>query len=198
MEQLKRSLKDAQVQVDQLKKQVEKEAKIKNDLAQNIRKQSKALDSLKRALKTVHDEKVIKIYDRKFQKDTIDIYENKEVVLFERENQIKEIDNSTLGEIMGRVTQFYVVPGYRIFVVYDGESLNLEYCNQSANIYIVKENGLDMDDTVVKVSTYSQIDIVEVQKNIVDYNNTEYILVYENGRYPKKIQKLNLNTFKFI
>jgi hypothetical protein len=137
--------------------------------------------------------------DSLYQEDTLDLAEYGYEYIFKRTNKIVELKDASLANTLGAIDGILKAPGIQVFTIYNGESLPLEYCNKTGNIYIVYEpDNLNEDYSIFSIFTYNQPELLEIERIMSGYETIDYVLKFEHGKYPRKTEQISLQTLKFL
>jgi|LGVD01.1.fsa_nt_gb hypothetical protein len=137
--------------------------------------------------------------DSIYQADTLDlkIYGNE--YIFKRINKIDELNDVSLANTLGAIDEIIKAPGIKVFTIYNGEALPLEHCNSTGNIYIVFEpSQLGDDYSIFSIRTFNEPKLLEIERVMSGFDTKDYILKFEHGKYPRKIEEVSLNTLSFL
>lgn len=178
-------------------------AELKNDLRELKKANSTIIGNQGKQGSYPTNVDIISIKDQKHQEDTLDLEKRGDELIYEytykRTVEIAEVDNNNLATLLGSIREKLSAPGISVFSICDGGALPLEMCNCTDNIYVSFEpENLGEDYMLIKISSYYDVKLLDIERIKNGFKTTDYHLIFEHGKYPRKKEKISLVDLKFI
>ncbi|MDO5981739.1 hypothetical protein [Flavivirga spongiicola] len=143
------------------------------------------------------DSKIIKILDKRYSEDTLDLAKYGNEYIFKRDVELTKLDNKLFAETFGNIRERLDLLNYSTFSICDGKSLPLEMCNCTVSIYIVVgPENLGEDYELFRIGFFYNVDLISLQRIEKDGYEYDIELTFEHGKYPRKTEKMNLTKMK--
>lgn len=142
--------------------------------------------------KTKKQIQTLGIVDKQILIDTIEL---NPLVVFEREVKLAKSDEGFSVEDLGSISEFKEEIGYKVFSICNGDSLPLEMCNCTHNIYVVIEpEELGEPFELLKIGPFYNVKLNSLERK----EEEGTLLTFEHGKLPRKTLQVNLSTMKFL
>ncbi|MDO5978943.1 hypothetical protein [Flavivirga spongiicola] len=183
---------------DKLRAQITKLEKQYNGLIeQNSNLKSLSSENKNNQIVQLINSKLIKILDKRFLEDTLDLAKYGNEYVFKREVELTKLDNKLFAETFGNIREKLDLLGYSVFSICDGESLPLEMCNCTDSIYIVVEpENIGEDYELFRIGFFYNVDLISLIRIEKDDYKYDIELTFEHGEYPRKTKKINLTKME--
>ncbi|CAM1344555.1 hypothetical protein [Tenacibaculum amylolyticum] len=142
--------------------------------------------------KTKKQLQTLGVVDKQVLIDTIEL---KPLVVFEREVKLTKLEEGLSVEDLGSISEFREEIGYKVFSICNGDSLPLEVCNCTHNIYVaIEPEELGEPFELLKIGPFYNVKLDSLERK----EEGDILLTFEHGELPRKVLQVNLSTMKFL
>ncbi|MGB1042227.1 MAG: hypothetical protein ACPGU6_02450 [Tenacibaculum sp.] len=193
---LKDEISDLKNKVQKLKKENLSLQKNTNELKKQLELSFK--ESIEKLSEVKANENLLKVLDSEVLIDTLDKGEDGINLVFKRKVDLFKVDKTFSADDLVTIDTILSFPGYKVFSICDGGSLNLESCNCTDSIYIIIEpEELGEYAEVYKSGLYFNLDLISVENENKEDYDSNILLRFKHGESPRKIKEIDLTQLKF-